>query len=153
MKFEIWAFGVAAILATGPAFSQLICEGNSCACDQEKAPLPNFSVASSVHVVGRLVDETGVPFEDAVIQLREPRSNTVIATVEVNRQGQFDLGVVPKGLFRLIAARRTKNGALERLPGMDQPKLMTCSAERDCAVDAVLRVHGTDLPFEFCPPQ
>jgi hypothetical protein len=76
-----------------------------------------------------------------------------LITVPVNDQGLFDLGVVPAGEFRLIAARKKADGSLERLPETDQPKRMICTEESECKVIAVQHIHGTDHPFEFCPPK
>jgi len=138
------------------AFGQLVCIGDACSCKNEKTPAPNFSVSSSVRVTGKLIlENTGAPFvfENTVVQVWTINARTVIVAAKVDSQGQFDLGIVPPGQYRLIAAQRLQDGKLERQPGVDQPMPMSCSGASDCSITAVQRLHGTDLPFEFCPPQ
>ena len=104
---------------------------------------------------GKLISEYGDPFvfDNTVVQVRTIKDKGVIVTTTVDAQGQFDLGIIPAGQYRLIAARRLENGKLERQPLADQPKPMKCPSESDCSIEAIQHIHGTDLPFEFCPPQ
>lgn len=148
--------GFGAILfVSAAAFGQLVCIGDACSCDHEKTPPPNLSIAKLTHVRGTLVEETtGLPLiaENTIVQVRTVGEKSVVVMAVVDSQGHFDLGMIPAGQYRLIAARRLPNGNLERQLA-DQPKPMECSGESDCAVSAIQRIHGTDLPFEFCPPQ
>jgi hypothetical protein len=137
-------------------FSQLVCSGDACTCDKEKAPTTNFDVAKPVHVTGVLIEAASqLPFvfDDTVIEVRNPETRSVIVHVKVNKEGQFDLGLIPAGKYRLIAAREKQNGKLERMPLADQPAPMACVDDSACKVLAIQHLHGTDLPFEFCPPQ
>ena len=152
---KLIVFG-ATLFASTASFCQLVCTGNACSCDHEKTPPPNLSVTKLAHVSGILVEETtGLPFvfENTIVQVRTVGEKSVIATAAVDSQGGFDLGIIPAGQYRLIAARRLQNGKLERQPLADQPKPMECSGESDCSIRAIQHIHGTDLPFEFCPPQ
>ncbi|MGB6688528.1 MAG: carboxypeptidase-like regulatory domain-containing protein [Terracidiphilus sp.] len=155
MKRLVQTAAVALLLAPAAGFGQLICTGDACSCEEEKTPPPNFSVSKAVHVTGLLVDETGAPFvfENTIVQVRTVKEKAVIVTSSVDSQGRFDLGIVPAGQYRLIAARRLQNGTLERQPLADQPKPIACPGEADCSITAVQHIHGTELPFEFCPPQ
>jgi hypothetical protein len=145
----------ALLLSPAAGLGQLICTGDECSCVNEKTAPPNFSVAKAVRVTGLLVDETGAPFvfDNTIVQVRTFAHKAVIVTARVDSQGRFDLGIVPAGQYRLIAARRLQNGKLERQPLADQPKPMSCSGEADCSITAVQHIHGTDERFEFCPPQ
>jgi hypothetical protein len=145
---------IAVLFGYSAAFGQLVCTGDACSCENEKTPPPNFSVSQSVHVTGKLVAESGYPFvfENTVVQVRTPKEKRVLVTATVDSLGQFDLGIIPAGEYRLIAARRLQNGKLGRQPLADQPKAMSCSGVSNCSITAVQHLHGTDLPFEFCPP-
>lgn len=152
---KLIVFG-AMLFASTASFGQLVCTGDACSCDREKTPPPNLSVAKLTHVTGTLVEETtGLPFvfENTIVQVRTAGEKSVIATDAVDSQGGFDLGIIPAGQYRLIAARRLQNGKLERQPLADQPKPMECSGGADCSIKAIQHIHGTDLPFEFCPSQ
>src|SRR5580658_5369256 len=141
VPFIVLIFG---LLVPATTFGQLVCLNGECSCDDERAPLPNLSVSRPVHVTGTLVDDVGAPFvfENTIVQLRTAKNKVVIVTVSVDRQGRFDIGVVPAGQYRLIAARRWDNGKLSRQPLFDQPKPMTCSGESDCLITAVQHQHG-----------
>jgi len=136
---------------------QLVCIGDgACSCDKEKIPSPNLLVAKSAHIVGTLIEEqSGLPFvfENTIIQLRDPKTMAVLVETHVKMDGQFDLGTVQAGVFRLIVARKLNDGRLGRMPLADQPKKMTCMNDSTCRIEAIQHLHGTDLPFEFCPPK
>jgi hypothetical protein len=146
---------IALMFGSTAAFGQLVCTGDACSCENEKVPPPNLSISQSVHVTGRLIGANGYPFvfENTVVQVRTIQEKRVIVTTTVDSLGEFDLGIISAGQYRLIAARRLQNGQLERQPLADQPKPMSCSGRSDCSITAVQHFHGTDLPFEFCPPQ
>jgi len=148
---------IAILFPSNLAFGQLVCTGDACSCENEKTPPPNFSVSATVHVIGKLIEEQSKApfvFENTVVQVRTIKDKLAIVTSTVDSNGQFDLGIIPAGQYRLIAARRLQGGKLERQPLADQPKPMSCSgASSDCSITAVQHLHGTDLPFEFCPPQ
>jgi len=149
-------------LAGFPALAQTVCTGTPAECIEaqkqlckdEPAP-PNLVVDKSVEVSGVLVDDSEAPFvfENTIIQLRDSKTQRVLLELPVNLKGQFNLGVVAPGSYRLIAALRGKEGNLRRLPLAEQPKLMTCVGEGDCRVEAVQHIHGTDNPIDFCDPK
>jgi hypothetical protein len=136
-------------------WSQLICIGDACSCDKEIDAPPNLSIAKPVRVQGVLLDDLGAvfAFENTIVQVRNPKTKTILISVSVDAKGQFDLGIVPAGEYRLIAARKKMDGNLVRQPLMDQPKAMSCSSDSPCWIQAIQHQHGTDLPFEFCPPK
>lgn len=154
MRIIIVFFAV--LFGSAAARGQLYCSGGACDCENEKTPPPNLSVEQLTHITGTLVDEvTGLPFvfENTIVQVRTVTAKSVIVSAAVDSKGRFDLGMIPAGHYRLIAARRMQNGTLERQPLADQPKPISCSGGPDCSITAVQHLHGTDLPFEFCPPQ
>ena len=146
---------VAIIISPLSLPGQLVCSGDACSCDKEADAPPNLSIAKPVEVQGVLLGEWGNVFsyEDTFVQVRNQKTKAVLISAPVDAKGHFDLGVFPAGEFRLIAARKKKDGTLERQPLADQPKSISCSGESTCWIEAIQHIHGSDLPFEFCPPK
>ncbi len=150
-------------------FCQWVCLGKSgkgCTqeelretCDAEETP-PNLFVDKPVKLKGVLLDETGarvifeksVPEIKTVIQVIDPKKGSVLVSVPLGIDGEFDLGLVPAGVFRIIAVW-AKDGKYQRLPLAEQPKAMKCSKADRCWVYAVVHFHGTDNPIDSCPPK
>jgi hypothetical protein len=111
-------------------------------------------VINSVKLTGALLDPTGAPiqFNMTTVQVRDPRNNTVLFSTVLDEKGGFDLGIVPAGKYRLVTFWMDGK-KVSRLPLFDQPKPVRCSGQGVCELKIVLSVHGTDLPFESCPPK
>jgi hypothetical protein len=92
-------------------------------------------------------------FNDTIIEVRNQETRAVVVHAKVDKEGQFDLGLIAAGKYRLIAAREKPNGKLERMALANQPSPMSCIGDSACRVVAIQHLHGTDLPFEFCPPK
>ena len=122
-------------------------------CKNEKVS-PNLTIAKPVKLTGSLSDPSGAPihFNITNIQVRDPRKNEVLFSAALDEQGRFDLGTIPAGKYRFVAIWM-EDKKVRRLPLFDQPKPVSCSSEKDCKLEIVLAIHGTDLPFEFCPPK
>jgi glyoxylate carboligase len=135
-------------------WGQLVCIGDGCSCDKEDAVLPNLSIAKPVKLTGALFDPTGAPitFEKTLVQIRDSKSTTVLFSVPLDVQGRFDLGTVPAGKYRFLAVW-FKGGKISRLPLADQPTALVCSDDAECNLKIVIHFHGTDMPFESCPPK
>ena len=143
---------ISTLLISASLSGQLLCiPPSSCSCDNEKMS-PNLTIASPVKLTGVLYDASGAHIQFAIIQVRELKSNKTLFSAALDEDGRFNLGTVPTGRFRLIAMRR-KGKDLVRLPLFDQPKPVSCSVENVCHLEIVLGTHGTDQPFEFCPPR
>jgi hypothetical protein len=124
-----------------------------CTCEDEKVT-PNLTIAKPVKLTGSLSDATGAPiqFSGTTIQVRDPLKGKVLFSAILDQQGRFDLGIVPAGSYRLVAFRK-EGKKVRRLPTFDQPKPEYCSSENECKLEIVLTMHGSDQPFEFCPPK
>ncbi|MGB0062844.1 MAG: hypothetical protein WBP85_00225 [Terracidiphilus sp.] len=145
---------IVAVAVCIPLRAQFICvPGTNCSCDDEKLS-PNLTLLQSAKLDGALFDPTGTPmgFENTFVEIRDPGKNKVLASALVDGNGRFDLGQIPRGTFRLIALLR-QNGKVRRLPGFDQPAPLSCPVGTQCHVTILLKIHGTDQPFEFCPPK
>jgi len=162
MKICRRIYGILAILSLSASLDgQLVCidldNGQShegtCSCKYEKV-YPNLTIARPVKLTGYFFDQTGAPisFNKTVIQVRSPKDDSVLFSTELDQQGRFDLGAVPAGTFRLIAFWIHEK-KVTRLPLFDQPKPVSCSSDNKCELSIVLAIHGTDLPYEFCPPR
>ena len=122
-------------------------------CEREIVT-PNLTIAKPVKLIGSLSDTTGAPiqYNKTIIQVRNLKKDSVLSSAVLDELGRFDLGIVPVGNYRLVAFRMEGKRA-SRLPLFDQPKPVSCSSENECKLEIVLALHGTDQPFEFCPPK
>lgn len=133
---------------------QLVCiPASICACENETVA-PNLTVSRPVKLTGTLKDPTGAPirYQKSSIQVRNAKGGKVISSTSLDEKGTFSLGIVPAGEFRLIAFWE-HDRKISRLPLFDQPKPEICPGDKECHLDIVLAVHGTDQRFEFCPPK
>ncbi|MGP8175336.1 MAG: hypothetical protein ACLP7O_12425 [Terracidiphilus sp.] len=115
---------------------------------------PNLTIAKPVKLTGSLSTRTGQPIHlnMITIDVRKPWKNKVLFSAVLDEQGRFDLGTVPAGKYRLVTFWMDGK-RVRRLPLFDQPKSMSCSSEDVCNLEIALDLHGTDQPFEFCPPK
>jgi hypothetical protein len=66
---------------------------------------PNLVLSSNTAIHGTIRDQTKAPFSNSPIQLRKYLSGTKqvsIETVQTEAQGNFDLGIVKAGDYRLL---------------------------------------------------
>ena len=113
-------------------------------CSVFEALKPNLVLRSETAIHGTVTDETKAPFRHSPIQLRQYISETKqvpIKTVRTDAQGNFNLGIVKAGDYRLLLS-----------PGRDfaQPAKMECLA-RECRLDVTLTANPTDLVTANCP--
>ena len=142
------------LIASVYARAQFICvPAKNCSCDEEKV-FPNLRVLNSTTLRGAFTDPTGAPitFSRTIVQVRDLKSQAVLASAVLDGQGRFDLGEVPAGQFRFIAFQR-QGSKIRRLPLFNQPRPVSCSDKQACRLDIVLTMHATDQPFELCPPK
>ncbi len=123
-------------------------------CKTETAP-PNLYVAAPAKIGGTLLDESGAPvvFGDrTIVQVRNAESGKVLHSASVNHRGQFDLGTVTAGTFRLIVAIQVHGGVLVRPPSVDQPPRIDCSGG-ECNLRVILHKQDSADSFLSCPPK
>jgi hypothetical protein len=105
---------------------------------------PNLVVTREAEIFGDLSDQTGAPFANTKIELRAWRSPTVQVhrlTVRTNKLGQWGLGRVPPGKYRLIASPTR---------AFAQPELIEAGASWELNVELVLHANPTDMPDSQC---
>jgi hypothetical protein len=138
-----------------PVFGQIVCVGKcdfSVTCKAEKAPA-NFILPSDRIVRGRVVDQSGAPFDGRYqVQLREMRTGKILVANTLDSDGRFDVEKIAAGQYRLIVVRM-ENGVAKRLRGFDQPSHVECVGESVCETKIVLPVGSTDRPEDFCDPK
>ncbi len=94
-------------------------------CDAEPAPT-NFELTKNELVLGTVLDQTGVKFDDGfAVQLRSPKTGVVLQSADL-KDGVFGLGQVKAGSYRLIVMKQGKQTA-ERPPLFGQPGFMVCA--------------------------
>ena len=100
---------------------------------------------SSVQLSGHVEDETGAPFKNTRIELRRYISEARqvgVANANTNDRGDFDLGHVSKGEYRLLASSTR---------AFQQPDESWCNSGRHCFLRITLKANPTDLPASQCP--
>jgi hypothetical protein len=113
-------------------------------CEKVEHLTPNLRVAEMAHISAILVDDSGAPFKSSRVELRifvSAEQQRPVKTVMTDEHGQFDLGMVDPGQYRLLAsATRT----------FAQPQTLVCTL-KDCKFDIKLHANPTDLPASTCP--
>ena len=112
-------------------------------CEKLKVA-PNLVVKQDARISGRLIDQTGAPFQDSPVELRlyiSPIQQSVVAEVKTDRDGQFRFERVNAGKYRLIASPTR---------AFQQPSELRCDSG-DCEFAIALGVNPTDMPDSQCP--
>jgi hypothetical protein len=113
-------------------------------CSVAEPLKPNLVLRSDSDIHGTVVDATKAPFSNSPIQLRKYISETEqlpVKRVRTDSQGNFDLGVVKAGRYRLLLSPNR---------GFAQPQKLECSAA-ECKLDVTLTANGTDLVTAIPP--
>jgi hypothetical protein len=113
-------------------------------CSEVEQVQPNLNLKADTRVRGHLTDETREPFRNSPIELRlfVSESEQITASkVSTDGEGNFDLGVVKRGDYRLLLSPHR---------GFKQPAKLECSSN-DCTLNTVLIVNPTDALGAGCP--
>jgi hypothetical protein len=112
-------------------------------CNAEKVE-PNLVLRQSTHVNGRITDIEGVPLKKSQVGLRRyisKEKQVRLKTVTTDDNGNFDLGAVEKGEYRLLAS---PNRIFQQPPRVECP-------EKNCQLNIALQINATDQPESACP--
>jgi len=112
-------------------------------CDKLKVD-PNLVLNQDARISGRLVDQSGAPFQNSPVELRLYISSTkqsAVAKVTTDRDGQFRFDSVKAGKYRLIASPTRV---------FQQPSELRCDTN-ECEFAITLLVNPTDMPDSQCP--
>jgi hypothetical protein len=113
-------------------------------CSQLEQVQPNLNLKEDTRIRGRLTDQTKEPFRNSPIELRlfVSESKQITASkVSTDGDGNFDLGVVKRGDYRLLLSPHR---------GFKQPARLECLSS-DCTLNTVLIVNPTDALGAGCP--
>jgi hypothetical protein len=113
-------------------------------CEKGEHLTPNLRLAEMAHISGILVDDSGAPFKTSHVELRifvSAKQQHSVKTVVTDEHGQFDLGKVDPGQYRLLASSTR---------AFAQPQALVCTM-KDCKFNIKLHANPTDLPLSICP--
>jgi len=113
-------------------------------CEKVEPLTPNLRVSEITRISGTVVDMSGAPFKLSRVELRlyiSAKQQSSVKTVITDEHGQFDLGRVEPGQYRLLASATR---------AFAQPQSLTCTA-KECKLDLNLQANSTDLPASVCP--
>ena len=113
-------------------------------CSEVEPIRPNLKLRNDTTVRGHITDQTTAPFQHSRIELRRYISGTKQVTVKkvsTDGDGNFDLGMVKRGEYRLLLSPHR---------GFKQPESLECSTKA-CTLDTALVVNPTDGPASGCP--
>jgi Carboxypeptidase regulatory-like domain len=135
------------VVAVAPAFVQLVQIGPSDPhyCDRIEKVKPNLVLLSATHLNGSVIDETGAPFKNSLVELRlyESESKQIsVKKVRTDEGGHFSLDFVAKGQYRLLASSSR---------AFRQAQKLECGDRDPCTLLITLQVGPTDQPDSLCP--
>lgn len=148
VKSLILALSLLGLLAIG-AVAQLVQLGPKSEslrdyCARVEPLRPNLLLREDSQITGRVSDQSGDVFRNSRIELRRFVSSTnqvLVKNVSTDGDGNFDLGIVKRGDYRLL---------LSYSRAFQQPEKLSCG-DKECKLEAVLLVNATDLPASVCP--
>lgn len=105
---------------------------------------PNFIMKEAGRLSGKIIDQSGAPFQNSRVELRTYLSETKqipLRSAVTDQEGVFRFDNLGPGRYRLLASpTRT----------FRQPEQFVCSRV-DCDVLITLQASPTDLPDSQCP--
>jgi 5-hydroxyisourate hydrolase-like protein (transthyretin family) len=114
-------------------------------CKKVEVIVPNLKLHKNTLLRGRITDATGAPFKTSKVELRrfinESKQKT-IKTMITNSNGEFNLGQVKSGEYRLLASPTR---------AFQQPETLECFDHENCELNIVLKVNSSDMPESVCP--
>jgi carboxypeptidase family protein len=114
-------------------------------CEKVEYIKANLHISSSLQLSGHVQDETGTPFKNSRVELRHYVSEVRqvrAANTQTDDNGDFHLGNVSKGDYRLLASPTR---------AFQQPVESWCKSSSQCFLRITLMANPTDLPASQCP--
>jgi hypothetical protein len=146
ISITLWVtFGLGQIVFTGPRDPDY--------CYKIEKIQPNFELKNPVHVIGTVsygmnTDAGGYELSalaNSKVELREyisQRKQVSVKVVTTDIHGQFDLGTVKPGRYRLLPSPDR---------GARQPSQLKCEDGSTCELKIILTLSATDQPDSLCP--
>jgi hypothetical protein len=151
---KAWAYNVGVnplamilVAVTVPAVGQLIQVGPTDPhyCEKVEQVRPNLVLSGATHLSGRIIDQSGAPVKDSLVELRLYKSESEqisVKKVRTDQDGRFYLDLLAKGRYRLLASPTRVFRQAEKLE---------CGDRDPCTLLITLRASPTDQPDMFCP--
>ncbi len=114
-------------------------------CARVEQIKPNLVLSRTTRLSGRVIDASGAPLENSIVELRlfvSESLQTPVKKVATDSAGYFDLTTVAKGKYRLL-------GSPTRI--FKQAEKLECGDRDPCTLLITLRPSPTDQPAMFCP--
>jgi hypothetical protein len=105
---------------------------------------PNLVLTRDTAIRGRVIDQSGAPLQNSPIELRRFVSEAKqkpVKTFFTDLNGDFDLGVVKRGEYRLLLSPHR---------GFKQPENLECDPAK-CSLDVTLVMNSTGQFAQNCP--
>jgi len=105
---------------------------------------PNLLLEQDATVSGRLVDQSGAPFQNSPVDVRlyvSATKQSPVTRVTTDIEGRFRFHLIHAGRYRLIASPTR---------AFQQPSRIQCDSS-DCEFSITLQVNPTDMPDSVCP--
>ena len=105
---------------------------------------PNLVLQQDARISGRLVDQTGAPFQNSPVELRlyiSATKQSAVTNAMTDRDGQFRFGPVKAGRYRLIASPTR---------AFQQPSGLRCDS-KECQFAITLQMNPSDMQDSQCP--
>lgn len=154
MKYRVAAALIQFVMFIGVALSQVDVvdqerkggppAGSPEYCASIEPLRPNLVLTADTAVQGRVIDQTRAPLKNSPVELRRFISESKqerVKKLSTDADGNFDLGTVKRGEYRLLLSPHRV---------FKQPEKLECSP-RTCTLDAVLIVNPTDQLASSCP--
>ncbi len=141
---------LATAVALGQAQSHEATKGNWCVDEKRTA---NFLVSDRTRAEGAVFDGAGAPFidKDIRVTVRDPKTDSVIVSVPLDAKGNFDLGEMAEGEYRLQVCL-SGHGCFYLLTDPEKLKDLSCSQMTQCHLDVFIAYKRiTDFPIATCP--
>jgi hypothetical protein len=114
-------------------------------CSRVERIKPNLVLSGATQLSGRIIDQTGAPFKNSVVELRLYVSESLqipVKTAAADTDGYFNLATVASGQYRLLASPTRAFAQAERLD---------CGNSGKCLLTITLQANPTDMRASQCP--
>jgi hypothetical protein len=114
-------------------------------CARVERIKPNLVLSRTTQLSGRVIDTSGAPLENSIVELRlfvSESRQTPAKKVTTDGAGYFDLATVAEGKYRLLASPTRVFRQAEKLD---------CGDRDPCTLLITLRPSSSDQPENLCP--
>lgn len=114
-------------------------------CERSERIKPNLVLDENVELEGRIRNANGDPLQGSTVELRSYENESkqsFVKKVTTDDDGYFNLGLIPKGRYRLLASSTRAFKQVDRLE---------CGTGSRCILPIVLEAERTDSPLAQCP--